>query len=145
MEIYTTGFAGKTAEQFFEPLKQVRVELVMDVRLNNVSQLAGFTKRSDLPYFLCQIAGIDYVHQLSLAPDAEMLKAYRSRAIDWQTYAQRYLDLIAERKADEIVDRARLPARFALLCSEPTPDKCHRRLAAEFLQDRWRDITVVHL
>jgi uncharacterized protein (DUF488 family) len=145
LEIFTIGFAGRTAQDFFEPLKQAGIRQVVDVRLHNVSQLAGFTKKADLPYFLRNLADIDYRHEALLAPEDEMLKAYRSKEIDWDTYAQRYLELLAERAVAKELRPSDFPARIALLCSEAKPDKCHRRLAAEYLQAHWRDVTIEHL
>jgi uncharacterized protein (DUF488 family) len=145
LEIFTIGFAGKTAEQFFESLKRAGVEQLVDVRLNNVSQLAGFTKKSDLPYLLASIAGIGYRHELLLAPAEELLKAYRSKEIDWETYARRYQDLLAERAVAKELRPSDFARRIALLCSEPKADRCHRRLAAEYLQAHWRDVNIEHL
>jgi uncharacterized protein (DUF488 family) len=145
LEIYTIGFAGKTAEQFFEPLMRSGVQQVVDVRLNNVSQLAGFTKKTDLPYFLKQVAGMAYTHEALLAPNPELLKAYRNGQVDWETYEQCYLNLLAERDAASAVDRGSFAERTCLLCSEASPDRCHRRLAAEYLAERWPNVRVEHL
>ena len=145
MEIYTIGFAGKTAEQFFESLKRARVQQLVDVRLNNVSQLAGFTKRSDLPYFLSNLAGIGYRHERLLAPTADLLKAYRRREIAWDRYDIEFRELLVERRANEALTGAGLAERIALLCSESAPDKCHRRAAAEYLQGMWPGATIEHL
>lgn len=145
MEIYTIGFAGKTAAQFFEPLKQADIQQLVDVRLNNVSQLAGFTKRSDLPYFLDRILGIAYRHEPLLAPESEMLKAYRARKITWSEYEAQYRSLLAERRVDQELVRESFSDRLVMLCSEAVPEKCHRRLAAEYLQAHWHGIAVHHL
>jgi uncharacterized protein (DUF488 family) len=145
LEIFTTGFGGKTASQFFEPLKQAGVQQLVDVRLNNVSQLAGFTKKGDLPYFLRELAGISYRHELQLAPADADLKAYRRREIDWEQYAQRYVELLAERGIEQALAPNEFPERIALLCSEPAAGKCHRRLAAEYLAAHWPGVSVIHL
>ena len=145
MEIYTIGFGGKTAEQFFESLKQVHVQQLVDVRLNNVSQLAGFTKKSDLPYLLSKVAGIQYRHEPLLAPLPDMLKAYRRKEMDWATYEALYLDLLLKRNAAVALRADDFSERLVFLCSEPTPDKCHRRLAAEYLQSRWTNVRINHL
>jgi uncharacterized protein (DUF488 family) len=145
VEIYTIGFARRTAEGFFEPLKRAGIEQLVDVRLHNVSQLAGFTKKADLPYFLRSLADIDYRHELLLAPEEEFLRAYRSKEIDWETYAQRYLELLAERAVAKELRPSEFPDKIALLCSEARPDKCHRRVAAEYLQANWPDVTIKHM
>lgn len=145
MEIYTIGFAGKTAEQFFEPLKAAGIRQLVDVRLHNISQLAGFTKKSDLPYLLKATGGIDYRHELLLAPNDEMLKAYRSKEIPWAEYETLYLDLLRERDVAHRLERGDWRPPLVLLCSEAKPDKCHRRLAAEYLQSEWSGVTVIHL
>ncbi len=145
MDIFTVGFAGKTADQFFESLKRASIELLVDVRLNNVSQLAGFTKKTDLPYFLNEIAGIDYQHEPLLAPNTEMLKAYRAKRIDWAMYEEQYLSLLRERDVAATLRPSDFPGRIVLLCSEATAEKCHRRLAAEYLRDHWPSVTVYHL
>lgn len=117
----------------------------MDVRLNNVSQLAGFTKREDLQYFLRAICDADYVHEPLLAPTQAMLDAYKKEKGSWQDYEKRFLDLMAARKVEEQVERASLDGPAVLLCSEPTPEHCHRRLVLEYLQSRWGDVNAKHL
>lgn len=147
MEIFTTGFAGKTAAEFFEALKDLRVRLLVDVRLNNVSQLAGFTKRVDLEYFLQELVGARYEHQTLLAPTAELLKAYRKKEKSWEEYEREFLNLMAERKVEEAILPERFEERTVLLCSENKPDRCHRRLVVEYLDSTWGDVglRVVHL
>ena len=117
---------------------------IVDIRLNNVSQLAGFAKRDDLRFFLGEIGGLEYVHAPELAPTAEMLADYRKGRCDWATYEARFLDLMRERRIEETLDRS-VVADGCLLCSEHTPDQCHRRLVAEYLQEHWGDIEVTHL
>jgi uncharacterized protein (DUF488 family) len=145
MEIYSIGFTQKTAECFFTTIKDAGIGLLLDVRLNNVSQLAGFAKRSDLAFFLRQICGADYLHEPLLAPTQEMLAAYRSKAISWQEYEVQFLSLMAERQVHCHLDRALFEKRTVLLCSEPTAERCHRRLVMEYLREKWGDVTISHL
>ena len=69
MRLFTIGFTKKSAEGFFTNLSKAGVKRVIDIRLNNMSQLAGFTKRDDLRYFLRTICNIDYIHLPELAPN----------------------------------------------------------------------------
>jgi hypothetical protein len=115
------------------------------VRLNNVSQLAGFTKREDLQFFLGEICGADYVHEPLLAPTQEMLDAYKKKKGSWQAYEKEFLDLMAQRKIEERIDRSLFAIPAVLLCSEPTPANCHRRLVVEYLQTKWGDLNCKHL
>lgn len=142
--IHTIGFAGKSARAFFTTLQEAGVRKVLDTRLNNVSQLAGFTKREDLRYFLHKIAGIDYEHDLRLAPTKEILRAYRKKEIDWEEYERRFLLLMERRRVEEAYSPQELDG-VCLLCSEPTPDHCHRRLVVEYLQGKWPSIRISHL
>lgn len=142
--LFTIGFTKKSAKQFFETLKKAGVRRIIDTRLNNVSQLAGFTKRSDLEYFLWQIGNIEYVHIVELAPTKEILDAYKKQGGDWETYEKQFLQLLTERKIEqqfspEILDGG------CLLCSEPTPHHCHRRLVAEYLSQKLGTIKIHHL
>src|SRR5438445_8599836 len=98
MEIYTIGFTKTTAAEFFERLKRAGIQRLLDVRLNNVSQLAGFAKRDDLAYFLREICGADYRHEPLLAPTQELLDAYKKQKGDWEDYERDFLDLMAERR-----------------------------------------------
>jgi uncharacterized protein (DUF488 family) len=144
MRIFTIGFTKKTAEEFFTRLSSAGVRRLIDVRLNNVSQLAGFSKRDDLRYFLKTICDIEYVHLPEFAPTQEMLDDYRKANHDWEAYATRFLALIAERNVENTVDRE-IFRDSCLLCSEAEADHCHRRLAAEYLRDRWGNVEIVHL
>jgi uncharacterized protein (DUF488 family) len=143
--VSTIGFTKTTAEGFFERLLKSGVKKVVDVRLHNTSQLAGFAKSDDLAYFLKKIGGIEYVHQPLLAPTDAMLKAYKNEKGDWDAYEARFMVLMAER---QIENRLR-PEMFegaCLLCSEATPHHCHRRLVCEYLNDKWNGaLTVRHL
>jgi len=144
MKVFTIGFTKTTAESFFARLQRAGVKKVLDVRLNNVSQLAGFAKRDDLRYFLKAIGGIEYAHEPKLAPTQEMLDAYKKDGGDWTDYERRFLALMAERRIEDTVARSTLDGA-CLLCSEDKPKQCHRRLVVEYLQRKWGAIEVVHL
>jgi len=142
--IFTMGFTKKSAEQFFTRLSNAGVKRVIDVRLNNVSQLAGFAKRDDLAYFLKAICDCDYRHEPLLAPTKEILDGYKKKEIEWEEYERRFLDLLERRQAHRLVLTEELSGA-CLLCSEPTPEKCHRRLVAEFFTRNFDDLEVYHL
>lgn len=144
MTLYTIGFTQKTAEEFFRTLVDAEVRRLVDVRLNNVSQLAGFTRRDDLRYFLRTIGNIEYIHMLELAPEAQMLKDYRAKELSWNDYADGYLQLLRARQAGD-PKFADLRDGDCLLCSEADPRYCHRRLAAEFARETRPGLAVVHL
>ena len=145
MEICTIGFTQTTAERFFKRLAEAGVERLLDVRLNNSSQLAGFAKAKDLPYFLQELVGATYEHQPLLAPTPDLLDAYKKRKGDWATYERGFLALMEERRIHEELSPADFQRRAALLCSEATAEHCHRRLVCEFLAERWPDVHTVHL
>jgi uncharacterized protein (DUF488 family) len=145
MEVYSIGFTKKTAEQFFSALKKEKIRRLVDVRLNNVSQLAGFTKRDDLRYFLREICDADYIQEPLLAPTQAMLDDYKKRKGTWQEYEQRFLALMSDRKVEEKLDRSIFAVPAVLLCSELKPDHCHRRLVLEYLASKWGDLRVRHL
>lgn len=144
VQLYTMGFTQKSARQFFAQLIDAGVRRVVDVRLNNVSQLAGFTKRADLEYFLQQIGQIGYVHLPELAPTQELLDRYKKRRGSWADYETEFLALMAQRRIEESLSPELLDSG-CLLCSEPTPDRCHRRLVAEYLAGKWGTVTIQHL
>lgn len=144
MRVFTIGFTRKSAEAFFAAICNSGARRVVDVRLNNVSQLAGFSKRDDVGYFLRAIGGLDYVHRPDLAPTQALLDEYRKRQGGWPAYERQFLALMQERRIEETVPRD-LIAEACLLCSEDTPQRCHRRLVAEYLRDRWGDLEIVHL
>ncbi len=133
----TIGFAGKTAKEFFQLLESAQVENVVDIRQHREGQLSGFAKHPDLAYFLEKVARIGYSHELRLAPTPELLKTYRESK-DWPAYELGFLDLMKERGIPQAFDVAAWPPRAALLCSEPGPEKCHRRLVADLLAADWR-------
>lgn len=142
--VFTIGFAKKSARDFFEILRRAGVRKVVDIRLNNVSQMAGFTKKDDLAYFLEVIGGIGYEHRIELAPTKEILDGYRKKTLSWEEYERRFLSLMQERHAETVVAPSDLD-RACLLCSEPTAEKCHRRLVAEYLRDKWANVEIRHL
>ena len=144
MKIFTIGFTKKSANRFFELLRTSGARRVVDVRLNNVSQLAGFAKRDDLAYFLAEICGMDYVHLPVLAPTRQMLDDFKKKGGDWSTYESRFLDLMRVRRVEQTVARETV-ADGCLLCSEDTPEHCHRRLVAEYLERHWGGIDITHL
>lgn len=136
MNIYTIGFTKRSARDFFGTLADAGVKRLIDVRLNNVSQLAGFSKKGDLAYFTEVILGVPYTHDLELAPTSDMLDEYRKLSHDWATYEGRFVDLLRQRRV-ETSHRASDFEDACLLCTEPTPHRCHRRLVAEYLRDSW--------
>ena len=144
MKLFTIGFTKSSAEHFFERLMAAGVSTVIDVRLSNDSQLAGFTKKDDLRYFLRAVASIDYVHEPVLAPTRELLDAYKKSGGTWSAYAAKFLVLMHERRIESAV-WPHFRDAACLLCSEPAHDFCHRRLVAEYLQLKWRDVDVTHL
>jgi len=144
MKLFTIGFTKKSARSFFELLRSSGARRIVDVRLNNVSQLAGFAKKDDLAYFAKEICGMDYVHLPALAPTQEMLDQYKKRRGDWNVYERQFLDLMKERGIEDTVSRESV-ADGCLLCSEDKPHHCHRRLVAEYLKEHWVDVEIVHL
>src|ERR1035437_7550994 len=145
MEIYSIGFTQKSAGEFFDTLKANGIERLLDVRLNNTSQLAGFAKQADLAYFLRQICGAAYEHEPLLAPTQEILDAYKKRKGDWTAYEREFLALMHEREVETNIDRAQFAQPTVLLCSELTAEHCHRRLVLEYLAEKWGGITIHHL
>lgn len=144
IKIYTIGFTQTSAEQFFDKLIKAGVKKIVDARLNNSSQLAGFAKKDDLRYFLKAIANIDYIHMPVLAPSEEILTEYKKKKGDWQTYEKNFLVLMEERRIENIVNPSDLD-QACLLCSEHLPEQCHRRLVAEYLKNKWGDVKIEHL
>ncbi|MEN5155662.1 DUF488 family protein, N3 subclade [Stenotrophomonas muris] len=144
MKIFTIGFTKRTAEDFFGSLHASGVSKIVDVRLRANSQLSGFAKVPDLPYFLRKICGIEYEMQPLLAPTADLLDAYKSKRMTWDGYASKYVELIEGRGASRM-DVASLDG-VCFLCSEHLPHKCHRRVAAEYLRSVFDgDFEIVHL
>lgn len=146
MKIYTMGFTKKSAEQFFSKISENKIELLLDVRLHNQSQLAGFTKGKDLAFFLRVICNCEYGHDVIFAPIQEILVGYKKRQLSWADYVVSYNELLEKRKVEEVFAKRYAGAnRVLLLCSEPTAEHCHRRLLAEWLKGKLPDIEVIHL
>ncbi|MYB76517.1 MAG: DUF488 domain-containing protein [Chloroflexi bacterium] len=156
MKIYTIGFTKKSACEFFELLRESGAKRLVDVRLNNASQLARFAHGDDLPYLLQQICRMKYIHTPDLAPTKALLDGYRNGDFDWAVYERDFLTLLDERrifaeglkptKGRRIVKRLRATiANSCLLCSEHEPDHCHRRLVAEYFRRHWGNVEIEHL
>ena len=145
MAVYTIGFTKKSAAQFFGALKRAGVKRLLDVRLSNSSQLAAFTKKDDLAYFLQEILGADYKHEPLLAPTRELLDRYKKQRGSWDNYEVAFLELMKQRGIESRLDRSFFEGPTVLLCSEATAERCHRRLVLEYLRDHWGDLEVVHL
>lgn len=145
VKLYTIGFTKKNARQFFEVLRRAGVRKLVDIRLNNTSQLAAFTKKDDLEYFAQAICGIPYHHFPSLAPTQEILDALKKHKGSWADYETRFQALMQQRGAIAKLNRSFFEEPSCLLCSEATPEHCHRRLVAEAMKRQWPDIEIVHL
>lgn len=156
MRLFTIGFTKRTAESFFEDLRRAGVRRVLDIRLNASGQLAGFAKERDLPYLLERLVGATYEHDIRLAPTDDLLKAYMATTgqrksadnrpgITWPEYETQFRGLMRERRITEVLPRDTFESPTALLCSEETPERCHRRLVAEILATEWPEIEIVHL
>lgn len=141
---FTIGFTQKKAEIFFSILKKNNIKKIIDVRLNNVSQLAAFAKRDDLIFFLKELNNCQYVHMPNLAPTKEILDAYKSKKINWATYEKKYNALLSDRAIQTEINLEDLHMS-CFLCSEPTSENCHRRLLAEYLQKQFENIQIQHL
>ena len=144
LRITTIGFTKKNAEKFFCLIKNSGAKRVVDVRLNNVSQLAGFAKRDDLKFFLKEICDVDYVHVPDLAPTQIMLNDYKKNHKNWRRYEQEFLDLMEKRRIESSIPKEMI-ADGCLLCSEDKPHYCHRRLVTQYLSEHWGSIEVKHL
>jgi uncharacterized protein (DUF488 family) len=144
VKLFTIGFTKKSAETFFTKLRRSGAKRIVDVRLNNVSQLAGFAKRNDLLFFLREICHMDYVHVPELAPTQDILDEYKKNKGDWAVYEKKFLELMSKREIEKNVNPAVI-ADGCLLCSEDKPHHCHRRLVAEYLKSHWGDIDVSHI
>lgn len=145
MKTFTIGFTQKSADKFFTLIKNNNISRIIDVRLNNVSQLAGFAKRDDLKYFLSELCDADYIHLEELAPTKDILDDYKKKIITWEVYEEKFINLIAKRNIERIVDKSLLD-NGCLLCSEHNPHHCHRRVVVDYLNHHWdTDIEVIHL
>ncbi|WP_445440909.1 DUF488 domain-containing protein [Citrobacter freundii] len=143
MKLFTIGFTQSSAEHFFTRLKESGARRILDVRLNNRSQLAGFAKQDDLKFFAHTLCDIDYAHMPDLAPTQEMFERYKLQKGDWEIYSSDFIDLITKRHIESL-EKSQF-ADACLLCSEHKPHHCHRRLVAEYLADKWPDVTIMHL
>jgi len=144
VQLFTIGFAKTTAEQFFKLLRGAGVKRIIDVRLNNTSQLSGFSKKEDLRFFLREVGGIDYIHVPELAPTQEILDAFKKHRGSWSVYEQEFNALMSKRGIENVISRD-TASLGCLLCSEKKPHHCHRRLVAEYLQKHWRNVATKHL
>jgi len=144
IKLFTIGFTKKTAETFFGRLREAGVRRIVDVRLNNISQLAGFTKKDDLRYFLKEVAGIDYVHLEELAPTQPLLDGFKKQKGSWDDYAAGFMELMRQRRIEASIAPELLDGG-CLLCSEEKPHHCHRRLVAEYLTEKWGNVQTFHL
>ena len=146
MKIYTIGFTQKSAQDFFELLKNNNVDIVIDIRLNNASQLAGFAKGKDLKYFLNKICDCEYDHNVLFAPTKDLLDAYRNKKITWVDYERDFSKIMSERSiVNDFKNKYKKYKNVCLLCTEPTPNQCHRRLVAEFIKNSLNDVEIVHI
>jgi len=144
MKLFSIGFTKKSASDFFELIRRNGIKLLVDIRLNNSSQLAGFSKKSDLRYFLREICGTEYIHEPSLAPTKDILDEYK-RSGDWAQYEKSFLELLTIREIENRLDHNLFNTPTVFLCSEPEPEYCHRRLVLEYLKKKWGNIEISHL
>ena len=147
MKICTIGFTQKSAEKFFGLLTEGGVKTLIDVRLNNTSQLAAFAKGEDLRYFLSAISGIEYRHDVLLAPTEDLLRRYKKGETSWEEYEKEFSAIMRERKTAEHIKAAysNVPSPICLLCSEAAPEHCHRRLVADLFAEVFPHSEIVHL
>jgi uncharacterized protein (DUF488 family) len=144
MRLYTIGFTRKSAEYFFTRLRRAGIRTLVDVRLHNTSQLSGFTKKEDLPFFTKELCKAGYLHLPELAPSEELFHARKQEKMAWPPYEKRYLNLLRQRAVETALNPEILDGG-CLLCTEDDPRHCHRRLAAEYLQEKWPGVEVIHL
>lgn len=146
MKIFTIGFTQKSAREFFNKIKENKIDLLLDIRLNNVSQLAGFAKGRDLEYFLNEICHCEYAHDEMFAPTKALLDNYRAKKVSWIEYEKIFAEIL---KTRPIIERFnKIYGKFnniCLLCTEPTPEQCHRRLVAEYLKEHIENIEIIHI
>ncbi len=144
INLYTIGFTKKSAKEFFTKLRDPGVNRILDIRLNNTSQLAGFAKKDDLKFFLKEIAGIEYLHLVQLSPTKEILDSYKKKKIDWTEYQRQFTKMMEERRIETLMSKE-LADGDCLLCSEDSPKHCHRRLVAEYLKNKLGNLEINHL
>lgn len=146
MKIFTIGFTQKSAREFFNKIKENKIDLLLDIRLNNVSQLSGFAKGKDLEYFLKEICHCEYAHDEMFAPTKILLDNYRTKKVSWIEYEKVFVEIL---KTRPIIERFnKIYGKFnniCLLCTEPTPEQCHRRLVAEYLKEHIENIEIIHI
>lgn len=146
MKLYTIGFTQKSAREFFNKIKNNNIDLLIDIRLNNVSQLAGFAKGKDLEYFLKEICNCEYAHDDVFAPTKELLDNYRANKVSWNEYENVFAKIMANRQIEERFKKLyKSYENVCLLCTEPTAEQCHRRLVAEYLQKHCENIEIIHI
>ena len=145
-KIFTIGFTRKTAEEFFTMLEDSGVRKVIDVRLNNTSQILGFSKYPDIEYFLRKILDVEYFHDRKFAPSEKILTRYKKNIIGWDDYEKEFAELMKYRDIETyIADKYSAQENYCLLCSEVSPEYCHRRLVAEKIREVLEDIEIIHL
>ena len=145
MQVFTIGYSKRSAPEFFGALRRAGIRRCVDVRVGNTSQLAGFTKRGDLPFFLREICGAEYIAEPLLSPTRDLVDAYRKGRASWQEYERRFLQLLAERRVELELDPRLFDVPTVLLCVENTAEHCHRRLVFQYLADAWGEMLVTHL
>jgi uncharacterized protein (DUF488 family) len=144
IHLFTIGFTGKSAEEFFTLLREAGVRRILDIRLKNSSNYAGFTRQAHLPFFLREICDADYKHIPECAPTLEILDAYKAKQLPWASYVEQFKPLIKKRKIETVLTPELLDYG-CLLCSEPSPGQCHRRLVAEYMQGLMPELEITHL
>ncbi len=145
LDIYTIGFTKKGAERFFGLLREADIGRLIDTRINNRSQLAGFAKRDDLRFLLHELLGAEYVYDTDLAPTKDLLDKWRNDEISWDTYEEQFEQLLSEREIEKELDKSLFNEPTVLLCSEHKPEYCHRRLITEYLDAEWGKVNAIHL
>lgn len=145
-KLFTIGFTKKTAKEFFEKLNENNIHMIVDVRLNNTSQLAGFTKYPDIVYFLKNLCNIDYIQDKMFSPEETTLKKYKKKGINWEQYVKEFNDTMENRNINEyIYNKYNDLNNICLLCSEPTAEKCHRSLVADRFRKQFKGLNVINL
>jgi len=147
MRLYNIGYAHKSAKQFFEEIKEHKIEIVVDIRLGNTSQLAGFTKKDDLAYFLDEICGCDYEHRPDLAPTKDLIDGYKSKTVTREEFGRRYCEIIRDRDSGVLgfADKYRGYERICLLCSGADITSCHQQLLSSMLAEQVPSIAIVNV
>jgi len=147
-ELYTIGFTQKTAKKFFSLLKDNEIDAVVDIRLNNTSQLAGFSKYPDIGYFLNDLLNIKYIHDPEFSPTANILKGFKEKKISWNEYTKRFNELMAQRNIEQYIQEKYNDCKitkYCLLCSENEPEQCHRSLVSDYFCEIYKQLEVINL